>query len=385
MRIRAWRTAWIVAGFLFLSLASQHILTVSATSAKSYVTSGRSIRNVQVSSPIVAGATDSTGACVKNAKYNNHFSESWITVDPTSPEHLVGMSKFFFDPQFYLFHVGAEVSWDGGSTWRNGLVQGFDCRSASRNSWTDTTDPVVAFDSRGVLYSAVLAFNWSYNSTGDQSNGSPVDELAVVKSTDGGLHWKLANQGEPLMFHATSDITSDKQWIAVDSNPDSAFADYVYVGWTVFDNNGFSEIWFSMSKDHGMHFTSVMLSNPDTDGPFNTYVFLGTSRDGTLYMTYASFPSSTSSQTDIWLLKSIDGGLTFSAPKLATSFLSSSTFDLLNTGFRDGISYSFAVNPTNSHLFLALEVDSGSGLDIQLTSSSAVAPLGQHLCLLMTE
>ncbi len=33
-----------------------------------------------------------------NADYNNHHSESWIAVDPKDSNHLVGMSKFFYDP-----------------------------------------------------------------------------------------------------------------------------------------------------------------------------------------------------------------------------------------------------------------------------------------------
>jgi hypothetical protein len=41
--------------------------------------------------------TDENGGCVVNAAYNNHRGNSWLTVDPSNPAHLVGMSKFFFD------------------------------------------------------------------------------------------------------------------------------------------------------------------------------------------------------------------------------------------------------------------------------------------------
>jgi len=335
-----------------------------------YGTSNVGIPNILTTFNVRGGAVDNNGECVRNAAYNNDHSESWIAVDPTNAQHLVAVTKFFFDPEYYLFHVGVQVSKDGGRSWTDSILPGFDCRSAPKNSWTDTTDPVVAFDSEGSVFSAVLAFNYQYNSTGAQSSGSPADEISVAKSTDGGIHWTVANGGQPLAFYPTSDVSPDKQWIAVDSNPHSPFRNYVYVGWTVFDSNG-AEIWFSMSKDMGAHFTApVMISSPSTDGASNTYVFLGTGPDGTLYSIYTSFPNPNTSQADIWLLTSHDGGRSFGPPTMAASFYALSTFDLPNTTFRDGISDNFAVDPVTGHLLLALEVDSGSALDVQLTEST---------------
>jgi hypothetical protein len=114
----------------------------------------------------------------------------------------------------------------------------------------------------------------------------------------------------------------------------------------------------------------VHLSTANNDGPFNTYIFLGTGPDGILYITYSSFPSSLSPEADVWVLKSTDGGQTFSAPKLATTFRFVTAAALANTTFRDGISYNFTVNPANGHLLLALEVQSDSGIDVQLVEST---------------
>jgi hypothetical protein len=338
----------------------------------SYAKSNAGIKNVQASSATTAGATDRTGACVNNAGYNNHRSESWIAVDPTNANHLVGMSKFFFDPLFYLFHLGAYVSSDGGKSWTNAVVPGFDCQSDPANSWTDTTDPIVAFDASGTIYSNMLPFSFTYDSAGNQVwNVIPNDAIFIVKSKDGGNTWKTANQGQPLAIYTSSGlgVTADKQWLAVDTNPQSPNLGNVYFGWTLF--SGFSsEIWFSRSTDAGEHFSApVMLSTASNDGPFNTYIFLGTAADGTLYITYNSFPSSTFPESDIWVLKSTDGGKTFAGPQKAVSYRVLSTLELANTTFRDGISYNFTVNPANGHLLLALEVDSGSGLDVQLIES----------------
>src|SRR6266571_3324928 len=206
------------------------------------------VANIQASYPVVGGATDKTGACAANARYNNHHSESWIAVDPKNPQHLVAMSKFFFDPLFYLFHLGAYVSSDGGLHWKDAIVPGFDCQTAPHNSWVDTTDPILAFDAQGNVYSAFLPFSFKYNPDGHQVWGMvPNDAVFVVKSTD--------------------------------------------------------------------------------------------------------------------------GGQTFSAPMLAASFNAFSPAAFPNTTFREGIADNFAVNPANGHLFLALEVDSGNGVDVQLTES----------------
>ncbi len=363
----------VLAALLFVTLLSLQLLATPTAASLPYETSNVDIPNVQASSPTTGGATDSTGACVADAKYNNHRSESWIAVDPTNPMHLVGMSKFFFDPEFYLFHLGSYVSTDGGKSWTNGLIPGFDCQSAPANSWVDTTDPNLAFDSRGVVYSTFLPFSFKYNPSGRQVGSIiPNTGIFVVKSVTGGNTWTIANQGQPVALYNASllGVDADKQWIAVDANPGSPFRDNVYIAWTVF--NGFSsEILFSKSADHGEHFSvPVKLSTPNNDGPFNTFVFPGTTPDGTLHIAYISFPSNTFPVADVWVLKSTDGGKTFSAPKLAATFRSFGLPRLVNTTFRDGISDNFAVNPANGHLLLTLEVDSGRGIDVQLTEST---------------
>jgi len=219
----------------------------------------------------------------------------------------------------------------------------------------------------------MLPFSLTYNSAGNQVwNVIPNSAVSVVKSTDGGITWTMGNQGQPLAIYNSSGLgrTADKQWMTADTNPKSPFVDHVYVGFTLFAGHS-SEIWFSRSTDHGEHFsTPVKLSTANNDGPFNTYIFLGTGPDGTLYITYSSFPSNLKPESDVWLLKSTDGGQTFSGPTLATTFRFVTAAALPNTTFRDGISYNMAVNPANGHVLLALEVQSDNGIDVQLAEST---------------
>ncbi len=366
-RFRFIAAAMIVA--LILTVPLQAYATKSSTVPYG---SQPGVVNIQASYPVVGGATDKTGACVANAQYNNHHSESWIAVDPTNPQHLVAMSKFFFDPLHYLFHLGAHVSRDGGLHWKDSIVPGFDCQTAPHNGWVDTTDPILAFDGQGNVFSAFLPFSFKYNPDGHQVWGVvPNDAVFVVKSADGGDTWSTANQGAALAVYNSSGlgVTADKQWITVDTSPRSPFVNNVYVGWTVF-KGGSNDLWFSRSTDRAAHFSPpVKLSSRNNDGPFNQFIMMGTAPDGTLYAAYTSFPSSTSPTVDVWTLKSSDGGQTFSPPMLAASFNAVTAAALANTTFRDGIADSFTVNPANGHLLLALEVNSGNGVDVQLTES----------------
>src|SRR5256885_6749874 len=56
----------------------------------------------------------------------NDKSESDLAVDPTNPNHLVGLSKVFWSPHDYLFDLEWFDSEDGGRTWTMGLLPGYE-------------------------------------------------------------------------------------------------------------------------------------------------------------------------------------------------------------------------------------------------------------------
>jgi hypothetical protein len=95
--------------------------------------------------------------------FNSNRSESWVAVEPGT-ENLVGTSKFFFDKwsTFYNFYLGSYTIPNGTVTSNQGLP-GYDCvttgTQAMPPSWTDNTDPNVAFDSQGRAYQTTLPFN----------------------------------------------------------------------------------------------------------------------------------------------------------------------------------------------------------------------------------
>ena len=135
----------------------------SAVASGSGWTSSVPFTNQVASSPANGGgylvppgqAFPNPGACAPGTLDSNH-SEPWIAVKPGTGD-LVGSSKFFFDKysKFYNFYLGTYRILGGTPTGDN-QVQGYGCASTGTQampaSWTDVTDPNVAFGTKGPVY-----------------------------------------------------------------------------------------------------------------------------------------------------------------------------------------------------------------------------------------
>jgi hypothetical protein len=77
-------------------------------------------------------------------------------------------------------------------------VQGYDCVSTGTQamppSWTNVTDPNVAFDTKGRVYQTTLAFNAFWG----KSTLHPDGAIDVSYSDDMGQHWVKGNGGQDL-------------------------------------------------------------------------------------------------------------------------------------------------------------------------------------------
>jgi hypothetical protein len=289
------------------------------------------------------------------SSFANDKSESDLAVDPTDPNHLVGMSKAFFSPQDYLFELVWYDSTDGGQTWQSGILPGYE-------EWMDTTDPVVAFDSQGNLYALVLPFNFVIEPSGDHNwdigHVSPQglnDAIYLSRSlkSDGpvGERWQA-----PVLlasYHAGGlGITADKQWVGADTF--GKHLGSVYASWIVFDGGALNTV-VSVSTDFGAHFSSPRVISSATKPKFNgdPYVFEGP--EGNVYVGYDTLPPKQSYTTGgFQVVVSHDNGQTWSKPgqQVATS-VGPSPYP--PDTFRDGTPYSMTVNPANGRLLLAYE------------------------------
>ena len=372
----------LVAATVFAATLVQPVATSSQESPDPWASSVP-FTNEVASSPFRAGGypvapgsnAPLPGTC-RLGDYNANASESWIAVEPGT-ENLVGTAKVFFEKfsTFYDFHLGSYTV-DDGTPVANNIVHGYECVSTGTQemppSWMNNTDPNVDFDTQGRAYQATLPFNpWWENFI------HPDAAVGVSYSDDLGRTWVTANGGNylarvPNASSKTFGQVEDKQWIAVNHFPGTAFQDHVYAMWSVF-NGSTSQIWYSVSRDRGETFSKPRrLTAPSAVGASNTYVYPSVDAAGDVYVAFASFPNpSVGSEATIYVTRSTDDAATWGpfVPVAAAQLIPACC--LPNTTFRDGILEHFAASPSHpGHVYVTWEHWDGAQMDVMFSQST---------------
>jgi len=345
------------------------------------------VMNIVVSSPTSGGGYPQmppvAGGCAgpRANNFNANHSESELAVQPGT-EHIVGSSKFFFDKYStgYNFYLG---SYDiNGMAHTNNIVQGYDCSTTRTTtgalnqnmppSWTNTTDPNVAFDTNHRVYQTVLPFNAFW------TNLHPDGEITVSYSDDFGAHWKTGNGGQALeqVPNASSlqfGHVEDKQWTAVNNFVGNRFQDHVYSTWDIVDGNVGSTVKLRMavSRDRGLTFSrATTIISASSDQQRNQFSQPAVDPSGDVYVAYTNIGVKTN-LTDFFVTRSTDDGNTFTTPVKAGSGRLIGTTRLTNTTFRDGINFAFAVSQDfPGHLYLAYNDFNGAQYNVYLVQST---------------
>jgi hypothetical protein len=327
--------------------------------------------------PVPPGQTfPNPGTCRAGTLDSNH-SESWIAVRPGT-EDLVGNSKFFFEnySKFYDHYLGTYRIL-GGTPAGDNQVQGYDCVSTGTQamppSWTNVTDPNVAFDTKCRVYQTTLPFNAFWG----KSTLHPDGAIDVSYSDDMGQHWVKGNGGQDLEQSPNSSAkqaghVEDKQWIAVNDITGSPNQDHVYAMWSVF-NASTTKIRIAVSRDRGQTFSkAVTITAPSQTGVSNTYIYPSIDPAGTLYIAFASFPHPAKTSTvTLYVSHSTDDGRTFAPFVAAATAGVLPTGVLPNTTFRDGITENFTASPAYpGHLYLTYEDWNGTKMNVKFTQST---------------
>ncbi len=253
-------------------------------------------------------------------------NETSIAVDPNNPNRIVGSANDYVTRTWACTiggtpcsalgdgYSGTYFSNDGGSTWcctssdpnhLGTLIPGVE--HLTGGPYDAGGDPAVAFDSHGNVFYAGLGFDRT----------APPNTVAVNKGTfdgSGNLTWGAPTFINPTTAPAT---LNDKEWIAADWHSGSPFQDRVYVSWTRYLFNAAngsyvqSPIFFAYSTDGGATFSTPTNISGNVLYDQGSRPIVG--YDGTLYVIFegATRLSTLDAQ---WIVKSTDGGVTWSKP-----------------------------------------------------------------------
>lgn len=314
-------------------------------------------------------------------------SESDIRVDPTSPEHLIGSSKWFASAEGYNHVLGFYESFDGGKSWSAGHIPGYE-------GWTDNTDPVGAFDGFGNYYEFILPYQFFYNADGthdfkvgtplEPNPAQPAEAVAVAVRPHGATSaagWITTHAGH-LDFVASYDSVGnepDKQWLTIDDNPSSPHYNRVYAMWVDFHSvTPVPYVSYADARPDGTHSGwSAPRPLPVSPGSATgvTYLLPHVDPNGTVYTTLTNFaPRQGFCCASVFADKSADGGKTWTVAGTAVSTVRPPPLTYPNTTFRDGIENTFAVgNHAGARggypLYAAYEDFSAGAGNVMLTAS----------------
>jgi hypothetical protein len=229
-------------------------------------------------------------------------AETSIAINPTNPNNLIAGWISSGD-----FTCGYGASFDGGLTWPViGVIPGI--QSGSGGSFDRGTDPSVVFDKSGNAHYTCLAFNLFPPGTGSAGT------IFVSTSTNGGVSWGtpvVAMTAEDNPGNAVNEF-EDHQFIT--ANP--ANGD-LYLTQTEFTAFGKPVILFTRSTDGNQTWsTPVQISDRGGNATFQDS-FTAVGKDpATIYVTFGAFANTgLSNWNRIYIAKSTDGGVTFSAPE----------------------------------------------------------------------
>jgi len=290
--------------------------------------------------------------------------------------------------------LGVYMSYDGGESWTTTLVPGYpqDGTSSVLKGYRAAADPVVRAGIGGLFFYSGIAFDRD-TTTGALSHGALFMSRYIdknnVESSDQIQFLDTLPVDKSIYYGANRFI--DKPWLAVDIPRDGGTvtiggenvpAFNVYLAYTVFNTSGqdglTSEIRFARSVDGG---NSWFKNNVRLDGDMpgkGKKAIVGISQgaaigidpvEGTVYVAWRCFGNTKRSDA-ILIVKSTDGGATFSEPSLVADDIKPFDQGVSNLTFRTNTYPAIAVDGSGNVYIAWVERQGHNGSNIVLSTST---------------
>lgn len=300
-------------------------------------------QNVNATSDDVAGKSDTSSP-------RRLQPEPAIAIDPNNVDTIVAGAQDFRRTTEINAACGGN-RWNGyyrstrgGKRWTNALIPGY-CTDATRGAGTEqaesemfglstNTDPVMVFDNFGNVFYSHIAFNDDIQRTTPPS-GSGVLYVSTYRN-GGATHAKTVKvpsasglTERPFEVGPGSSNFDDKNWMAADNWPFSPYSGRIYITWTKFGaQGGQSSIWLShcggdgpgAEECDGSSWSDGQVINHPVPGGLVQESFPAAGPNGEVYVGMLQFQGgfgSTLPHSGIWILKSTDGGATFTQRQVA--------------------------------------------------------------------
>ncbi len=197
--------------------------------------------------------------------------------------------------------------------------------SNNSTSWNGTSVGSLFGTSFFLTDDTGLSWGGSVQGTGGSNSGDPAAVIGlngryfdgfihsnsgqgVAYSDDEGVTWTSVVAGAP-----TGGTILDKNHLWIDNSPTSPHEGNIYDAWTDF-NNG-NDIFFTRSINNGLSYSApINLSSAIGGGSHDQGVNIQTGPNGEVYVTWAVYDSWPSDETALGFIKSTDGGATFGTP-----------------------------------------------------------------------
>jgi hypothetical protein len=221
-------------------------------------------------------------------------NETPITVNPANSKQFLASAN---DLNCLNFE-GLYTSGDGGRTWTRA------CMNAIAGS-SGEGDPSAGYDLQGNAYVTGLEYG--------AANG-----VVFEKSADNGKTWSAPRLAASLVSGAK---TVDKDWLHINTNPGSPYANALYVSMSQFDGSQDSLISVSHSNDGGATWTTVAVEPYQSYPVTDEESYLASGPDGAVYLTWLRctvHPANNGcggTASIIEFSKSTDGGNTWTTPQ----------------------------------------------------------------------